>query len=215
MLNLFQHLFIMSDQLVLSFYTFGRSIIGILTRPYETYRKIINHGSLWEFVPLTILIASYLGIASLVKTAAFRPYILTKQFVVLGSAVGATYILVVVLLWTVGKIVGGKGKLKTIALGWAYTLIPTTTWFLATSFLYMLLPPPRTTRPLGILFSASFLLFSSVLFFWKIILSYLTLRFSMKLDLLRISIVFCIVIPIVALYSIGMYRLGIFKIPFV
>lgn len=205
----------MSDQMVIALYSFARNTIGLVTRPYETYRRIIKHGSYWEFVPLTVFIGSYLGVASLVKIAAFRPFMLTKQFVVLGTAVVVTYGLIVVLLWIFGKIAGGKGELKTIALGWAYTLIPTTIWFLATSFLYMLLPPPRTTRPLGILFSVLFLLFSSVLFFWKIILSYLTIRFSMKLDLLRIGFVFCIVIPIVALYSIGMYRLGIFKIPFI
>ena len=205
----------MSDQLVVAIYSFGRNSIGLVTRPYETYRRIVNHGSLWEFVPLFILIASYLGVASFVKTAAFRPYMLTKQFVILALAVGMTFGLVVGLLWIVGRFVGGKGTLRGVLFGWAYTLIPTVCWFYLTSFLYMLLPPPRTTRPLGIIFSALFLLFSSVLFFWKIILSYLTVRFSLKLDLLRISIVFFIVIPIVVLYSIGMYRLGIFKIPFV
>jgi hypothetical protein len=205
----------MSDQVVIAVYSFARNMVGLVTKPYETYRKIVNHGSRWELIPLAILIGSYLGIASVVKIAAFRPYILTKQFVVLGTAVMITYGLVIGLLWIFGKIVGGKGELKTIALGWAYTLVPTTIWFLATSLLYVLIPPPRTGRPLGILFSVLFLLFSSVLFFWKIILSYLTLRFGMKLDLLRIGIVFCIVIPIVAMYSIAMYQLGIFKIPFV
>ena len=201
--------------MVVAVYSFGRNTIGLITKPYETYRRIVNHGSRWELVPLAIIIGSYLGIASLVKTAAFRPYILTKQFVVLGIAVVMTYGLVVGLLWIVGKVVGGKGTVKTVALGWAYTLVPTTVWFLTTSLLYILIPPPRTGRPLGILFSVLFLLFSSVLFFWKIILSYLTMRFSMKLDLLRIGIVFIVVIPIVVIYSIGMYRLGIFKIPFV
>lgn len=205
----------MSDQAVIVLYSFTRNIIGLVTRPYETYRKIINHSSRWELVPLAMVIGSYLGIASLVKIAAFRPYILTKQFVVLGLAVAMTYGVIIGLLWIFGKMVGGKGDIKSIALGWAYTLIPTTLWFLTTSLLYILIPPPRTGRPLGILFSVLFLLFSSVLFFWKIILSYLTMRFSMKLDLLRIAIVFAIVIPIVVLYSIGMYWLGIFKIPFV
>lgn len=201
--------------MVIAVYTFVRTMIGLVTKPYETYRKIVNHGSYWEFVPLTLLIGSYLGIASLVKTAAFRPYMLTKEFIILALAVGITFGFVVGLLWVVGRLVGGCGTIRGVILGWAYTLIPTVCWFLGTSLLYMLLPPPRTTRPLGVLFSVLFLLFSSVLFFWKIILSYLTVRFSLKLDLLRISIVFCIVIPIVALYSIGMYQLGIFKIPFV
>lgn len=200
---------------MVSVYSFLRNLVGLVTKPYETYRRIINHGSLWEGVPLAVFIASYLGIASIAKTAAFRPYMLTKQFVVLGVVVLVTYGLVTGLLWIVGKMVGGKGEGKALALGWAYTLIPTTIWFLITSCLYVLFPPPRTDRPLGILFSILFLLFSSVLFFWKIILSYLTMRFSMRLDLVRICIVFCIVIPIIALYSIVMYKLGIFKIPFV
>lgn len=205
----------MSDQMVVAIYSFGRNIIGLATRPYETYRKIINHSSLWEFVPLTILIASYLGIASLVKTAAFRPYMLTKHFIVLALAVGIMYGLVVGLVWIFGKMVGGKGNLRGLMLGWAYTLVPTVCWFLATSILYMVIPPPRTDRPLGILFSLLFLLFSSVLFFWKLVLSYLTLRFSLKIDLFRIVIISIVTIPIVVLYSVGMYRLGIFKIPFV
>ena len=201
--------------MVVAVYVCMRTIVGLVTKPYETYRKIVNHGSLWEFVPLTILIASYLAIASLVKTAAFRPYMLTKHFIVLALAVGTMYGLVVGLVWIFGKMVGGKGNLRGVMLGWAYTLVPTICWFLATSILYMVIPPPRTDRPLGILFSLLFLLFSSVLFFWKLVLSYLTLRFSLKIDLFRIVIVFGITIPIVALYSFGMYRLGIFKIPFV
>lgn len=205
----------MSDQVVIAVYSFARNIIGLVTRPYETYRNIVNHGSLWEILPLSLLVSSYLVVASLVKTAAFRPYMLTKHFFLLGLAVATTYGLVIGLVWIVGKMVGGKGNLRGVMLGWTYTLIPTVCWFLATSILYMVIPPPRTDRPLGILFSLLFLLFSSVLFFWKLVLSYLTLRFSLKIDLFRIVIVFGITIPIVALYSFGMYRLGIFKIPFV
>lgn len=201
--------------MVIAVYSFARNIIGLVTRPYETYRNIINHGSLWEILPLSLLVSGYLVVASLVKTAAFRPYMLTKQFILLALAVGITYGLVVGLVWIVGKMVGGKGNLRGVMLGWTYTLVPTVCWFLATSILYMVIPPPRTDRPLGILFSLLFLLFSSVLFFWKLVLSYLTLRFSLKIDLFRIAIVFGITIPIVVLYSFGMYRLGIFKIPFV
>jgi len=205
----------MSDQAVVAVYSFVRNMVGLVTKPYETYRTIVNHGSLWEILPLSLLVSSYLIIASLVKTATFRPYMLTKHFIVLALAVGTMYGLVVGLVWIIGKMVGGKGNLRGVVLGWAYTLVPTVCWFLATSLLYMVIPPPRTDRPLGMLFSLLFLFFSSVLFFWKLVLSYLTLRFSLKIDLFRIVIISIVTIPVVVLYSVGMYRLGIFKIPFV
>ena len=194
---------------------FIRSSIGLVTRPYETYRHIANHGSLWELVPLAFLLSCYFAIASLVKTAAFRPYLLTKQFFILAGFVVVTYCITVFLLWGVSRILRGEGTLVVVARTWGYTLIPTLLWFLVTSLLYVVFPPPRTGRPLGILFSALYLSFSTVLFFWKVILSYLTLRFSMKLDLVRIIVVFSIVGMIMASYSVIMYKLGIFKVPFI
>ncbi|MFH0749894.1 MAG: YIP1 family protein [Candidatus Gottesmanbacteria bacterium] len=194
---------------------FIRSSIGLITTPYETYRRIVNHGSLWELVPLGVLLSCYFAISSLVKTAAFRPYILTKHFILLAMVVLATYSITVLLLWGVSKLLRGKGDIRSLGIAWGYTLIPTLLWFLATSLLYVIFPPPRTGRPLGILFSALYLSFSTALFFWKAMLSYLTLRFGMRLDLWRIIAVFFIVGGVMAIYSIGMYRLGIFKVPFI
>ena len=194
---------------------FFRSCIGLVTKPYETYRRIVHNSSVWELVSLGVLLSCYFAIASLVKTAAFRPFVLTKQFVIIAFSVVVTYVVTVSLLWVVGKIVGGKGNIRTVAIAWGYTLVPTLIWFLGTSILYVLFPPPRTGRPLGMVFSAIFLIFSIVLFFWKAILTYLTLRFSLRLTLWRIIAVFGVVGGIMVFYSIGMYRLGIFKIPFI
>jgi len=188
--------------------------VGIITKPYEAYRRILNHGSLLELIPIAFILALYFSLVTLVKIAAFRPFILTQQFIVLALAVFLTYTLTVLLLWAVSLLVHGRGTLKQLAIGWGYTLIPTVSWFFITSVLYVLFPPPRTSRPLGILFSVFYLVFSCVLFFWKITLSYLTLRFGMKLDLFKIAIVTTIVAPVLIFYSIGMYRLGIFKVPF-
>lgn len=203
------------DLLILSGRRFVRTLYGIIFKPYEAYREIINHGHAVELIYLVCVLAIYFALASLVKTAAFRPFLLTKQFILLVSAVGATYLLVVGLLWHTGRHLRGEGKLINFGLAWAYTLIPTVIWFLSTSFLYVVLPPPRTTAPLGILFSLLFLVFSAILFFWKITLAYLTMRFGLKLDLLRILVVWIIVLPVIALYSFGMYRLGVFRVPFI
>ncbi|MBI3576524.1 hypothetical protein HY086_00605 [Candidatus Gottesmanbacteria bacterium] len=204
----------MADSLLVGALTFGRTFVGIIFRPYETYRRIIYAGTLWELPYIAVLLAFYFALASLVKTAAFRPFLLTRQFIVLTSATGATFFLVVGLLWFVGIFVGGKGQLYKLGLAWAYTLIPTVLWFLVTSLLYVVLPPPRTDRLQGILFSLLYLVFSVTLFFWKGILAYLTMRFGLKLDLKQVLIVSAISVPILGLYSVLMYRLGIFKVPF-
>ncbi len=205
----------MQDSLLIAVVSFVRSTIGIVTRPYETYRRIANHGSLWELVPLGVILALYFAIASAVKTSAFRPFLLTKQFVVLAAAVLFTYLVVVLLVYIGAKIIGGKGTLRQVGIAWGYTLIPTLLWFFVTSIMYVLIPPPRTASPLGIAFSIVYLVFSIVLLFWKTMLSYLTIRFTMKLDLVKICTVFAVVGSVMGLYSIGMYRLGIFRIPFI
>ncbi len=186
----------MFDQLILSGIVFGRNAIGLVGKPYETYRRIIDKGSVWELVYITVL--AYFFLVNPVKVLA---------------AV-ATYALVVLAAWAVGRRVGGRGALKSLALGWGYTMLPTVCWFFMTSLLYILLPPPRTTSFAGIAFSVLFLVVSATLFFWKLMLGYLTLRFGLKLDLARILVVVGIVGPIVGVWSWGMYRLGIFKVPF-
>ncbi|KKU88055.1 hypothetical protein A3A64_04690 [Candidatus Gottesmanbacteria bacterium RIFCSPLOWO2_01_FULL_48_11] len=204
----------MLEVLLVSGIAFVRNLVGIVTLPYETYRRIVEKGSLWELGFIGSILAGYFAIASMVKTAAFRPYLLTREFVVLGAAVGVTYIGVVGVTWVIGGIVGGKGTLRGLAVAWGYTLVPTLVWFLTTSLLYLLLPPPRTTSFAGVLFSGLYLVFSATLFFWKLTLSYLTLRFGLKLDLGKILIVAGIIIPLLAFYSVGMYWMGIFRIPF-
>lgn len=204
----------MGDTLLVAAVVFGRTVVGILLRPYETYRRIIREGSLWELPYIAFLLGMYFALASLVKTASFRPFLLTKQFVLLAGAAGALFVLVVGLLWIVGRIVGGKGQLGKLAIAWAYTLVPTVTWFLATSLLYVALPPPRTESVAGVAFSLLFLVFSATLFFWKGMLAYLTMRFGLRLDLPKIAVMTVICLPIIGAYSLLMYRFGIFKIPF-
>lgn len=202
------------EQLLAAGVAFGRTMVGIITRPYETYRRIVERASLWELAYIGCLLAGYFAIASVVKTAAFRPFLLTRQFTVLAAAAGATYIGVIGMMWIIGRKLGGKGTLSGIAVAWGYTLIPTLVWFLTTSVLYLLLPPPRTTSFAGLMFSGLYLVFSATLFFWKLTLAYLTLRFGMKLDLAKILVMTAIIGPLLGLYSVGMYRMGIFRIPF-
>ena len=205
----------METSLIVALSSFVKNVIGLVTRPYETCRRIVDCGRFGELIYVVILMAAYFAFASLVKVAAFRPFLLSRQFVVLAAATGTTYVLTVALFWAAGKLVGAQGKLKGLAVCWGYSLLATLTWFLATSILYVILPPPRTTSAAGVLFSILFLIFSVTLFFWKATIVYLTLRFGLRLSLGKIFIVLGLTLPVLGLYSVGMYRFGIFKIPFI
>lgn len=192
----------------------GRNVIGLVTRPYETYRRIADTGRLGELVYTIALAVLYLGLVSVVKVASFRPFLLTRQFAVLFFGAVVNYTVAVGLLWVAGRIIGARGKLRALVVGWGYTLIPTISWFMMTSLLYVVVPPPRTTSTMGIVFSVVFLVMSATLLWWKIMLSYLTIRFVFRLDLLRIVFIYALVVPIVVLESVLMYHWGFFKIPF-
>lgn len=204
----------METSLLTALIAFGRNSIGLVTRPYETCRRIVEKSHPFELLYVGTLLTLYFVLASLVKVARFRPFLLTRQLVVLAAAAALTYCFVVALFWLVGRLVGGTGKLRGLAILWGYSLLPTALWFFVTSVLYVLLPPPRTTSVQGVVFSVFFLVFSVTLFFWKATITYLSLRFGLRLDLARILVVLVVSIPILALYSIGMYRVGIFRIPF-
>ncbi len=176
---------------------FGRTLVGIVTRPYETYRRVVERGSAWELVYVGVLVALY----CLLSRIQVAPVVVT-------------YLLTVGLFWYIGRLFGAQGRALGFLLGWGYTLIPTLVWFWITSLLYVLVPPPRTTSPQGMIFSVLYLLFSATFLFWKVTLAYLALRFGLKLDLAKISLVSAIVLPILGIYSIAMYRWGIFRIPF-
>lgn len=194
---------------------FGVRTLGIVTKPYETFRAIVDHARYEELGILALIVAVYFSVASIVKTSLFRPYLLTKQWIVLMAGFVSTFIIVIGLFWCVSALFGRSGKLKGFVVSWGYTLLPTVVWFWMTSFLYILLPPPRSTNGTGILFSALYLLISIALLFWKITLSYLALRFGLRLDLAKISLLSAIVLPLLGLYSVLMYRIGVFRIPFI
>lgn len=200
--------------LVVSGVVWGRTIIGLMIRPYETFRRIVDRGRLGELWYVGALSTAYFALASVVKVASFSPFLLSRQFVVLSLGAVSSYAVAVAALLIAGYAIKAKMKLSALAIAWGYTLIPTVIWFFMTSLLYVILPPPRTTSIMGIAFSVLFLVVSATLLWWKVMLAYLTVRFVMKIDLPRILAVCVIFVPIVAAYSTLMYRWGIFKVPF-
>ena len=193
---------------------FSRTVVGLMTRPYETYRRIVHHGRPGEFLGIAFLAAVYFALASLIKVAAFRPFLFTEQFISLFMGAVSGVLISAGMLRLAGRFFGSATTFHALLLAWSYTLLPTVLWFFSTSLLYVVLPPPRTTSAPGVIFSLLFIVFSATLLWWKITLAYLVLRFGFKFDLKRNIIVAIICAPVLAAWSILMYKWGIFKVPF-
>lgn len=194
---------------------FCRNTVGCINNPYITYRRLAGEKTEWgSTIYILLLSVVYFFFASLVRTGLRNPFLLTIQFntLFLGGLLG--FLFFVLSLFLLGRLVGSTGSLKSLCILWAYSLLPTLMWFFTTSFLYILLPPPRTVSFLGKLYSVLFFSFSLALFLWKVILYYLTLRFGLRIDLPRIMFVSVAVALEVVGFSLIMYRLAIFRIPF-
>lgn len=198
------------------FILFVRNSYGVINSPYETYRKLIHKNeTLGQSLYILLLCLAYFTFASLVRIGIKNPFILTIQFNKLAILTSLNFLFVAVLLYKIGKLIGGIGSLRNVLLAWSYTLIPTLLWFLITSIIFIFLPPPRTASLPGRIFSILYMGFSLAMLYWKIILYYLTLRFALKLDLIKIIVISFFFGTYVAIYGVLMYRVGIFRIPFI
>lgn len=198
-----------------SFIIFGRNLSGIINAPYVTYRKLAKENvDLHQTVFIPLLVILYFIFVATLRTGIKNPFLLTIKLNILLFASLIGFIGMLILFYVGGRMVGSRGNLRQIYTLWIYSLIPTLVWFFTTSILYLILPPPRTMSFAGKLYSMVFLAFSFAVFIWKIILYYLTLRFSLKLDLWRIARISILVVPTVVAYSFIMYNLKIFRIPF-
>jgi hypothetical protein len=98
---------------------------------------------------------------------------------------------------------------------WVHTLYPTLLWFYGNLILYCVLPPPRTMSVLGVGFSILYIAFSLSLLVWKVILVYLSIRFSSRVQLYRIMYYFLLYLALCVPLWIFLYHIGISRIPFV
>lgn len=199
-----------------SWLLFIRHLLGLAIKPYSTVRTVVDKGIWGELWIVVVLATAYLAFSSLLKTQTLHPLLLTKQFVLLSIGALGGYLLIVGILSVMVLLQKQKNlKIKGVAVAWGYSLIPTGVWFFITSFLYVVLPPPRTESGLGVVFSLVYLTMSAVLFFWKAELYYLVLRFGLRLDLAKIILLTAIILPTVGVYSVIMLYLEIFRVPFI
>lgn len=187
--------------------TFFSACIRLIFWPYKTMRDLRIRNSKKNIIPLYVLFAAYFIIMSF--TRGFVLSVLAAA-IACGEYVGS--ILFFSLLPSRDDFLK---RLNAYVTTWTYTLIPTFFWFYSSLFLYHLLPPPRTTSFLGKSFSIIFFAYSISLTVWKLILVYLSIRFSSKIQVPRIIYYFLLYLAVFAPVWILLYKLGVSRIPFI
>lgn len=186
-----------------------KRVILLVISPYKTMRRISEETDFMQIVIIFILIFAYFFSANTFREYDYEPGVL---FLLTFFHYAAT-----VLFFYMAAVVMQKERTYTFQsflFTFAYALIPTIIWFSITSWLYAILPPPRTFSLLGKSFSLMYISFSIAVLAWKVILEYLAIRFSTKFSFY--SIVYSILFYLVAVipYSLFMYSLRFFRIPF-
>ncbi len=165
----------------------------------------------FDFYQLLII---FLAVFSYFKFAYFlkdKPYPATLTFFVFVI----NFLTTAFFFYFLAKIFKKEGSFLSLIFSLSYTLFPTLIWFGVTSFLYLLLPPPRTMSILGQGFSIFFITFSLSLLVWKLILVFLSLRFSLRLNFYQIIYLLIFYILWFFPYSLFLYHLYLFRVPFI
>ena len=103
----------------------------------------------------------------------------------------------------------------SILFTFGYSLLPTTIWFYLSLALLYLLPPPRTQSLQGKIFSVLYVSFSLSLLLWKVILTYLAIRFSLKLGFYSTIVALIFYVGFIVVLGYFGLTLGLSKVPFI
>jgi hypothetical protein len=188
-----------------------RNFFGLIFFPYKTVRRLSFEDDYFQIFFIFFFIFCYFKFAYFLKN---KPYPATLTFLIFL----VNLFLTLEFFYRLGLIINKKRKdisFQSLFITFSYSLLPTLFWFSSVSLLYIILPPPRTTSFLGISFSIFFLAFSLSLLAWKLILVFLSLRFSLKLNFYQIIYLLILYLIWFLPYSVILYRFRIFKIPFI
>ena len=191
-----------------SFILFLRNLIFLILFPYRALRKIVLEPDRLHLYFLFFLVFLYLVFQEMIRPVRFDAF--TTFLIFLFN-----FYLSVFFIFFVLKKIGKDIDFEALQVAFAYTLVPTLAWFFTTLFLYKVLPPPRTTSFLGVSFSLVYLTFSSALFFWKVMLFYLVIRFLSGIKFFRVLYVMLLYTAVFLPYFILLYFLKIFRVPLI
>lgn len=185
-----------------------RRFILLIFLPYRTIRKISLDNDSLQVIIILFSILIYFIVSNKLRTLFYSPFVIYFVFII-------NFITTIGFFYFGAKIIKSKSNWLSFTMTFSYSLFPTLIWFITSSGLYYVLPPPRTMSILGKSFSILFIAFSLSLLCWKIILMYLSVRFSGRLNFYRtiylIVLYLCWFIP----YSVLLYHLKLFRVPFI
>lgn len=184
-----------------------RNFFLLIFFPYKTMRKISKEDDYYQLAIIFFLVFVYFKFVYYLRNNFYPATFIFLAFLVnLFLTTGFFY-----LISRNEKRVVFRSFLYTFT----YSLFPTLVWFASNSILYILVPPPRTFSFLGKGFSIFFIAYSISLLAWKLILFYLSIRFSAKASFYKIIywilLFFVWFIP----YSVLLYHFRVFRIPFI
>lgn len=189
-------------------YLYLRRIVLLTIFPYRTIRRISEENDFGQIVLIFVTITVYFLLANRFREYDYEPFVLVLMTLF-------HYLATVIFFYLFTQIIAsGNTKLQPFLFTFAYALIPTLVWFSINSWLYAIIPPPHTVSILGKAFSIGYIAFSSAILMWKVILMYLAIRFSTKLKFFQIVYVVLLYLVAIIPYSIFLYSLRFFRVPF-
>ena len=162
-------------------------------------RKISLETDVLQLVWIALFVGLYFYLIGISKIVTF--------FILFSC----TYIFIHGVGLSLRKVARGTSILFTFG----YGLLPTTIWFYLSLALLYLLPPPRTQSLQGKIFSVLYVSFSLSLLLWKIILTYLAIRFSLKLGFYSTMVALIFYVGFIVVLSYFGLTLGLSKVPFI
>jgi len=185
-----------------------RNLFFLIFFPYKGMRRISLEKDYWQIFFIFLLVFIYFNLSYFLTDRNYLP--IFKFFIFLinfFSMIGFFYFL--------GRFFNKKIKKRPFFFTFSYALFPTLVWFFTALFFYFILPPPRSLSFMGKAFSIFFITFSLTIFYWKLILFYLAIRFSTGLSFFEIVYLIFLFLLWYIPYSIILYYLKIFRIPFI
>lgn|GEM_PF-728528 len=190
-----------------SFLTVIRNYFLLIIFPYKTVRKISFSDDRNQLLIIFGLIFLYFKFIYYLRGKPYPATLLFFIFII-------NFTVTISFFYWLSKS-SNKILFSSFVFTFSYSLLPTLTWFFASSLLYILLPPPRTISLLGRGFSIFFFAFSLSLLAWKLILVYLSLRFSTRLGIYRIIYMIFLYMLWFIPCTVFLYHFKLFRVPFI
>ena len=192
-----------------SFIIMVRRIIFLIISPYKTMRAISQDTDIIQAMIILSGIVIYFFAANRFRSYEYHPALLS--FITILHIMGTMLFFA---LFTRLSTKQNHITMRPFMMLFSYALIPTLMWFMVNSWLFVLIPPPRTFSILGKGFSILYMSFSVALLAWKMILMYLAIRYATGFQFFRIVYSLFIYLAIIIPYWLLLYSFGLFRVPF-